>query len=385
MDPLNEQPISSDHQADNPQLDVPVQPNPGYATMNGGIYPYPFQQNQEDTDQPQPFYPNYPGYQSYPGIIDPLQGSYINFYENQQSYPYQGYPQQPLTQSLQQPILQPISQPVSQLVSQPSDLPPGVSPVQVGQLNAQSQTPSPTEEQDYSHFINPARIAIYDDLRSAPRVVQVEGGPTHEFIERIASLTYQNAQEQGGMIPYTVIREVSENFIHASFKEVVISILDKGNTIRFTDQGPGIKHKDLVQKPGFTSATEPMKRYIRGVGSGFPLMHDYLTAQKGYYTIEDNTDGGAVITISLMPRKEIATDQNLIDEATSNLTPNEEALLRALLPHEVLGVTELHNKTGIAVSSVHNALSKLMDAGLIQQQGKKRVLTDIGYEIALTL
>lgn len=382
MDPLNEQPISSDQQADNPQLEVPVQPNPGYATMNGGVYPYPFQQNQEYSDQTPPFYP---GYQPYPGMVDPLQDPYGgNPYLGQQPYPYQGIPQQPMVQQpmVQQPMVQ---QHVSQPVAQPSILPPGVSPVQPLQVVQNSATPSPAEEQDYSHFTNPARIAIYDDLRSAPRVVQVEGGPTHEFIERIASLTYQNAQDQGGMIPYTVIREVSENFIHASFKEVVISILDKGNTIRFTDQGPGIKHKDLVQKPGFTSATEPMKRYIRGVGSGFPLMHDYLTAQKGYYTIEDNTEGGAVITISLMPRKETTTDQTVIDETTSNLTPNEESLLRALLPHEVLGVTELHNKTGIAVSSVHNALSKLMDAGLIQQQGKKRVLTDIGYEIALTL
>lgn len=376
MDPLNEQPISSDQQADNPQLEVPVQPNLGYATMNGGVYPYSFQQNQDYSNQTQQ---TYPGYQSYPDMVDPLQDPYvINPYTGQQLYPYPGFPQQSVVQ-------QPIQQSIQQPASQPDVLPPGVSPVQPIQSALQPITSSPAKEQDYSHFTNPARIAIYDDLRSAPRVIQVEGGPTHEFIERIASLTYQNAQDQGGMIPYTVIREVSENFIHASFKEVVISILDKGNTIRFTDQGPGIKHKDLVQKPGFTSATEPMKRYIRGVGSGFPLMHDYLTAQKGYYTIEDNTDGGAVITISLMPRKETTTDQNLIDETTSNLTPNEESLLRALLPHEVLGVTELHNKTGIAVSSVHNALSKLMDAGLIQQQGKKRILTDIGYEIALTL
>ncbi len=368
MDSFNEQPISSENQADLPQSDTPMQYDPladykqsflytsypGYATMNGGAYPYPVQ-----PEIPQ----NVSGdinYQRYPIMPDPVSGSYSyrdNPYNAQYVPPYYGAPQE--------------------------FIPSYTDPLHQEQIFLSNQVP--TDEQDYSHFTNPARIAIYDDLRSAPRVIQVEGGPTHEFIERIASLTYQNAQDQGGMIPYTVIREVSENFIHASFKEVVISVLDKGNTIRFTDQGPGIKHKDLVQKPGFTSATEPMKRYIRGVGSGFPLMHDYLTAQKGYYTIEDNTDGGAVITISLMPRKEMTTDQNLIDQARTQLTSNEKSLLRALLPHEVLGVTELHNKTGIAVSSVHNALSKLMDAGLIQQQEKKRVLTDIGYEIALTL
>lgn len=379
MDPLNEQPISSDQEADNLQSDIPdipVSPYPGYATMNGGVYPYPLHYNQEPLNQNIPGYSGYPVYPSYPGIYPSTETS------PQDPYSVGSYP-------IQQPISYQDSSQRSgfqQANVEQGVLPPGVSPVQpISSLQPQGITPLQNDEQDYSHFTNPARIAIYDDLRSAPRVIQVEGGPTHEFIERIASLTYQNAQDQGGMIPYTVIREVSENFIHASFKEVVISILDRGNTIRFTDQGPGIKHKDLVQKPGFTSATEPMKRYIRGVGSGFPLMHDYLTAQKGYYTIEDNTDGGAVITISLMPQKAMSTDLNLIDQTTSQLTPNEESLLRALLPHEVLGVTELHNKTGIAVSSVHNALSKLMDAGLIQQQGKKRVLTDLGYEIALTL
>lgn len=61
---------------------------------------------------------------------------------------------------------------------------------------------------------------------------------TAEFIENLASTIYTQAQQAGGSIPYTAIREVSENFIHAQFKEIVVSIFDKGNTIRFTDQGP---------------------------------------------------------------------------------------------------------------------------------------------------
>ncbi len=47
------------------------------------------------------------------------------------------------------------------------------------------------------------------------------------------------------------MREVSENFIHARFKEIIVSILDHGNTIRFADQGPGINFKDKAQLPGF--------------------------------------------------------------------------------------------------------------------------------------
>lgn len=112
----------------------------------------------------------------------------------------------------------------------------------------------------------------------------------------------------GGTIPYTVIREVSENFIHARFKEVVVSILDKGNTIRFADHGPGIPSKEKAQMPGFSSAVEPMKNYIRGVGSGLPIVREYLESSHGTITIEDNLGTGAVVTVSLVREEDDPLD-----------------------------------------------------------------------------
>lgn len=233
---------------------------------------------------------------------------------------------------------------------------------------------------DYGFINSPARIAVYDNLQSAPRVIQIPGAATHTFIEQIASLTYQNAQALGGLIPYTVIREVSENFIHANFNEVVVSILDRGNTIRFSDQGPGIQQKELVQEPGFTSATEPMKRYIRGVGSGLPIVKDYLTISHGYISIEDNVNQGSVVTISLMKQPSKSEDVQDIQ-----LTQNESIILKALLPNKVLGVTDMHNETNISVSSIHTAFSTLEEKELVEKVNKKRTLTDKGYQKALTL
>lgn len=152
---------------------------------------------------------------------------------------------------------------------------------------------------DYAHVDSVARIALYDDLRSAPRVTEINPAPTGEFIESLASKIYEQAKSGGGTIPYTVIREVSENFIHARFTEVTVSILDGGNTIRFADQGPGIGHKEKAQLPGFTSAIEPMKHYIRGVGSGLPIVKEYLDFSHGTISIEDNLGTGSVVTISL--------------------------------------------------------------------------------------
>ncbi len=235
---------------------------------------------------------------------------------------------------------------------------------------------------DYSYINTPARIAVYDSLKTAPRVIQIDAGPTHEYIEHIASETYKNAKDQGGMIPYTVIREVSENFIHANFEEVVVSIFDQGNTIRFADQGPGIKQKELAQEPGFSSAVEPMKRYIRGVGSGLPIVKDYLSTAHGRIEIEDNVDKGSVVTISLVAAKEKPESDALV---APDFTENEEKILKALLPNKTLGVTETSNETGIAVASVHTAFSKMEEAGIIEKVNKKRRLTPQGTQIALSL
>ena len=79
---------------------------------------------------------------------------------------------------------------------------------------------------DYTYVQTVARIAQYDDLRSAPRITEIQPAPTADFIEHLASKIYEQAKMAGGTIPYTVIREVSENFIHARFAEIIVSILE---------------------------------------------------------------------------------------------------------------------------------------------------------------
>ena len=84
-------------------------------------------------------------------------------------------------------------------------------------LNTAQNAPEPASgvNEDYSRAIASARIACYDDFRSAPRVTEIAPTTTAEFIENLASTIYTQAQQAGGSIPYTAIREVSENFIHA--------------------------------------------------------------------------------------------------------------------------------------------------------------------------
>ena len=84
-----------------------------------------------------------------------------------------------------------------------------------------------------------ARIAIYDGLAAAPRVEDVVADDLAEAIEQLASRTYNIARERGGSVPYTIIREVAENLIHAGFNEVVVTILDRRERRAVRRPGPG--------------------------------------------------------------------------------------------------------------------------------------------------
>ncbi len=145
----------------------------------------------------------------------------------------------------------------------------------------------------------PTRIAIFDDPAAAPRVIVIQPKDVRSYLEEITATVTRLAKEQGGRISFTVIREVVENLVHAYFIEPTISILDGGNTIRFSDQGPGIREKDRALEYGTTSATEEMKKYIRGVGSGLPYAQQYMQDHGGTLTIEDNLNSGTIVTISM--------------------------------------------------------------------------------------
>ena len=240
-----------------------------------------------------------------------------------------------------------------------------------------------TSSFDYSFVKQSARIAVYDDNLSAPRVIQVAPGPTNEFIETLASNTYSLAQQLGGQIPYTAIREVTENFIHAQFNEIIVSVMDKGNTIRFADQGPGIPSKEKAQLPGFSSATSQMKEYIRGVGSGLPLVKEYLNFSHGKITIDDNLLNGAVVTLSIKEESSAPLKSKNISLPIPPLTEREKLFLAYFHSEKSLGVTDLTNLTEISASTVFNTLRTLEEAGLIEKaEGKKRILTDFGEKVA---
>ena len=267
----------------------------------------------------------------------------------------------------------------------------------MSESNTQTETQNQSDSFDYTFVHSPARIALYDDMRTAPRITEIQPAPTAEFIEKLTTTIYDQSHMAGGSIPYTPIREVTENFIHARFSEIIVSILDKGNTIRFADQGPGIQQKDKAQLPGFSSAIEPMKRYIRGVGSGLPLVKEYLDFSNGSITIEDNLNTGSVVTISLekekYPTAQIVITNPQIEKpvvkrkpAIPSLSEREINFIRLLYKEGELRVTDFVKKTGISNSTVYSTLAHLEKLGLVQvNEQKRRSLSPEGEQIAENL
>ena len=238
----------------------------------------------------------------------------------------------------------------------------------------------------FSYVRTRARIAVYDDLMSAPRIIDIEPAPVLEFMENIAATTYEFAQKQGGSLPYSVIREIAENFIHASFVECTVSVLNNGNTICFSDQGPGIERKRLVQQPGITSASADMKKFIRGVGSGFPIVKEYLDYRNGYLTIDDNAQRGTVITLSIRPESTEPHPKSLskaekaeAQKGIKALDQRSSMVLRLLYERGIMGPSDLIGPLGVSAATAHRVLIDLEKKGLIESTpNRKRILSSIG-------
>jgi anti-sigma regulatory factor (Ser/Thr protein kinase)/predicted transcriptional regulator len=286
--------------------------------------------------------------------------------------------------------------------------------------NNGSFSPSPNGSEDYLNNQYDVLIAVYDSPAIPPRVVQLSNSDCVELINNLSNETYNFSQEKGGKIPYVVIREVVENLIHANFKEAVVTILDEGNTIRVADQGPGILNKEKAFTPGFSTATSHHKKYIRGVGSGLPIIKESISYLGGQIVIEENLNKGLVITLSIPPKRKendltvseqnktisprpkedlhrqkqnierlTFTEDNPEQEATNKedsenveriyLSERQKKIILLSAEYEELGPSTVSKELNISLSTAYRELVNLEKTGLLKLlENGKRVLTKKG-------
>jgi predicted transcriptional regulator len=231
-------------------------------------------------------------------------------------------------------------------------------------------------------------------------------------MDELAATTYSLAQEKGGRIPFTALKEVVENLIHAAFHEVTITISPDGNTIRIADGGGGIPDKEKALIPGYSSAAGEIKRYIKGVGSGLPVAQEALQALGGILDIDDNLSGGAVVTLSVDPVEKSPPGPQVpagdgtgqteystrtVDDgadgpclhpaaAAAGLSRRQEEVLILLAEHEEIGPSSVARKAGISLSTAYRDLVYLEELGLVESKPNgKRVLTPAGGALLAAL
>jgi hypothetical protein len=230
-----------------------------------------------------------------------------------------------------------------------------------------------------------ARVAVYDTLAAAPRIEEVSATDEVGFIEALSSGVYSIARDAGGSVPYTVVREVVENLIHADFREIVVSVLDSGSSLRFSDQGPGIADKDRALLPGFTTATAQAKQFIRGVGSGLPIVNEYLEHCGGSLSIEDNLGGGTVVTMSFHSPptthapSEVVVEPVRAESAFPALSLRQKKVLSLVLEFEEAGPTLVSKELSVGLSTAYRDLAFLEEHSLIRANDLgRRVITESG-------
>lgn len=228
-----------------------------------------------------------------------------------------------------------------------------------------------------------ALVAVYDALTAPPRVEGVGGDSARDLIESLSTRVYQLSHEVGGQVPYTVIREIVENFIHAGFDEVVVSVLDGGQTLRFADQGPGIPDKDRVFLPGFTTASSDMKCVIKGVGSGLPVAKECLSFSGGTIEIDDNLGSGTVVTLRMRSAVPMEIEPVLPSGSYEPpaLSVRQKQVLSLAMELGSVGPTVVARELGVGLSTAFRDLEHLTTQGLISADNAgKRVLTEQGVQ-----
>lgn len=228
------------------------------------------------------------------------------------------------------------------------------------------------------------RIALYNSFASTPQIIDLKEKEIRNFMDILSQRTHKYSHERGGKIPYVVIKEIVENLIHSNFNEVVVSIYKNGNVIRISDQGPGIENKDKAILPGYTTAKEEMKKYIRGVGSGLPVAKESIELSGGTMNITDNLASGTVVTLSLPTYKYSETTQTRGKFKPSQqvgLSKRQSRVLFLITEMGKAGPSKVTSELKISLSTAYRELVFLEEIGFIKSDKRgKRSLTKRGLE-----
>ena len=237
------------------------------------------------------------------------------------------------------------------------------------------------------------RVAVYPD-DGVPEVSEVAAASPRAATTKFTKLVAEKVGKTEGRVPEEAVREALENLVHAEYRGVVVSILDGGNTVRISDRGPGIRHKDRAVEFGFSGASPEALEEIRGVGAGLGIARMAVERAGGTLIVEDNIGGGAVVTISVpVDDKGANRGKSILGEATPtrkypdavprmNISERQQKALITVLECGEVGPSTVADRLEISVSTAYRDLSVLEEHGLVStDESGKRVISPLGRDL----
>jgi len=220
------------------------------------------------------------------------------------------------------------------------------------------------------------RVAVHCASLEPPAVTEIRDITPAAVIESTFSLVAQESS-----VPPLALREVIENLVHADFRDALVTVLDAGRAVRVSDRGPGIADPARALQPGYSSADESVRAVVRGCGSGLALASGLVAAEGGLLEIEQNLDGGTVVTITV-------DAPPAPGPGGEPRQPNDvqRSLLALLLEMAPAHAETMARELGLSLGEVGRELVMLEHRGLVVRFADGgRVLTERGAAIVATL
>jgi len=235
------------------------------------------------------------------------------------------------------------------------------------------------------------RVAVYPS-GGAPEIIEVSAANPASATQKFTRLVSEKVREVGGVVPEESIREVVENLIHASYRGVVISILDEGNVVRVSDKGPGVENKSRAMEFGFSGAAPEALGEIRGVGAGLGIARAAAEKAGGTVIIEDNIGGGTVATVSVAGGERVVEESETSPPSPQrkypdgvprmNISERQQKVLITVLECGEVGPSTVADRLEISVSTAYRDLSVLEEHGLVMaDESGKRLISPLGRDL----
>ncbi len=227
-----------------------------------------------------------------------------------------------------------------------------------------------------------ARIAFYNQADRRLRYLDIREEDLSAFVIDLCGILKDACAGslEGGVLE--AVSEVAENLIHTTHRTMVVLVVqgEKLNLI-FSDNGPGIAHKELALQPGFTTATEEMRRCIKGVGLGLYRAEDIVRSAGGKMALSDNLNYGTVVRLELpllpaLERAPASAGHSRLTQPELNLSRRQNDVLFLLTEMGEAGPRLIASELKISASTAHRELLFLEKSGLIgASKSGKRFLT----------